>query len=366
MHQLLNHSLSFPSLILASERDRNRLLQSLLDIVLQLQRADYACLAIADPKSADLALDLVAAGTFGAIETFEDLKLNNAGVHCPASILLHTANTKKTKRLGDPGVVALFKRDPFFTARFPKTAACYPIRVQGKFVGVFFVSSNSALAAAAEHQVTVLATFAAIALENQYARSTLESIIASRTLQLTQALNHRSSFLTSVSHELRTPLFSIIGLLTVLENSSDLSAPHLETLSTIRASSQQLHRLIDNVLDLAKLEAGSIKPEVIPFNLREVVESAVETLAYVANSKGLELVVATDVSADPPPLLGDPHRLRQAMLNLIANAVKFTSKGTVDVTWKAEPEGSRLRVEIAVRDTGVGVSEVVRAGRGNH
>ncbi len=346
------------SLVLASERDRHRLLQSLLDIVLQLQRADYACFAIADPKSAEMTLDLVAAGSYGSIMTYDDLKLSNAATNCPCSVLLHTANTKRTKRLSEPGSILLFKRDPFFAGVLPKSAACYPLRVQGKFVGVFFVSSQSTIAVASEHQVTVLATFAAIALENQYARSTLESIITSRTLQLTQALNHRSSFLTSVSHELRTPLFSIIGLLTVLENSSDLPAPHQETLSTIQASSQQLHRLIDNVLDLAKFEAGSITPERTPFSLRDVAESTLETLAYVANSKGLELVLTTDVSKDPPPLLGDPHRLRQALLNLIANAIKFTNAGHVEVAYKVEQEESRCRVEVSVKDTGVGVAPV--------
>lgn len=311
-----------------------------------------------DQKSTDIALDLVAAGSYGSVMTYDDLKLSSAATKCPCSILLNTANTKRTKRLGDPGSITLFKRDPFFGGVPPKSAACYPLRVQGKFVGVFFISSKSTIAAASEHQVTVLATFAAIALENQYARSTLESIIESRTLQLTQALSHRSSFLTSVSHELRTPLFSIIGLLTVLENSSDLSPPHLETLSTIRASSQQLHRLIDNVLDLAKLEAGSIAPERTPFSLRDVTESTLETLAYVANSKGLELVLITDVSNDPPPLLGDPHRLRQALLNLIANAIKFTNTGTVEVAYKVEQEESRYRVEVSVKDTGVGVAAV--------
>ncbi len=343
-------------LVLATEKDKHSLLESLLAILLQLQRADYACLSIQDPSNKDLALDLVAAGSIGAVKTWDGLKLADAGAFCPSSVLLGVATTKQTRRLNDPGSPMLFKRDPFYKSGLPKSAVCYPLRVQGKFVGVVLVSGRSPISPSSETQVTVLATFAAIALEAHYSRSTLESIIQARTLQLTQALAHRSSFLTSVSHELRTPLFSIIGMLTVLESSTDLSSTHQESLSMIRSSSQQLHRLIDNVLDLAKLESGSIKVDSKPFNLREVAEEAVDTLSFVAYSKGLYIVINSDIAEDPLPLVGDPQRLRQCLLNLLANAVKFTSAGGVKVSWKIEREGERCRIEIAVADTGCGIT----------
>lgn len=138
-----------------------------------------------------------------------------------------------------------------------------------------------------------------------------------------------------------------------MENSRDLSDAHRENLSVISNSAQDLQRIITAVLDFSKLEAGSIQPESISFDLREVVESAMDSVAHLSRAKGLELFLHNDVTTDSPaPFVSDMYRIRQCLLNLLSNAIKFTKQGSVSVRWQLEPRG----FTIAVRDTGIGIA----------
>lgn len=196
-------------------------------------------------------------------------------------------------------------------------------------------------------------SFGAIVMEAHSTTASLEEAVRLRTSQLESALAARQTFLSSVSHELRTPLHSISGLCAVMENSRDLSDAHKENLSVISNSAQDLQRIITAVLDFSKLEAGSIQPESISFDLREVVESAMDSVAHLSRAKGLELFLHNDVTTDPPaPFISDMYRIRQCLLNLLSNAIKFTKQGSVSVRWQLEPRG----FTIAVRDTGIGIA----------
>jgi len=171
--------------------------------------------------------------------------------------------------------------------------------------------------------------------------------------ELETASKHKSEFLASMSHELRTPLNAIIGFSQVLRERmfGDLNAKQEEYLDDILASAYHLLSLINDVLDLSKVEAGQIELEIAPFSLRDALESGVVMVRERASDDG----VSVELSAEPEidPVEGDERRIRQVVFNLLANAVKFTPEGgAVDVS------AARLNgeVRVSVSDTGPGVA----------
>ncbi|MDG4552112.1 MAG: response regulator [Candidatus Contendobacter sp.] len=171
----------------------------------------------------------------------------------------------------------------------------------------------------------------------------------------------KSQFLATMSHEIRTPLNGILGMAELLRGTM-LDAQQRRFTDTIQRSGQALRTVIDDVLDFSKIEAGRLELENVGFNPRELVEETAMLLAERAHRKGLELAVDL---ADAPPddlLQGDPARLRQILMNLAGNAVKFTERGEVVVRlrWRdQDTQTARLRIE--VKDTGIGIAPAAQA-----
>ena len=193
----------------------------------------------------------------------------------------------------------------------------------------------------------------------------LERRVAERTAELVQARQAaeaaslaKSSFLANMSHEIRTPLHAIIGLTDLLR--AEVSSPEVGVrLGMIDNAASHLLRVINDILDLSKIEAGGIALERIAFSLREVVERSCALVADQARAKGLGLHSTVQVERDV--LLGDPTRLSQALVNLLSNAVKFTEQGGIEVEVTAlehQPgdQPHELLARFAVRDTGVGIA----------
>jgi two-component system, sensor histidine kinase and response regulator len=164
----------------------------------------------------------------------------------------------------------------------------------------------------------------------------------------------KSEFLANMSHELRTPMNAVIGMIDLILD-TELGSEQRELLTVAQSSADALLDILDSILNLSKIEAGMLDLDIIDFNLRELVEGIGKALSLRAHEKGLELTCELERNV-PERVIGDPTRLRQVIVNLLGNAIKFTESGEVGLCVSVETLGSdSLILHFLVRDTGIGV-----------
>jgi signal transduction histidine kinase len=213
--------------------------------------------------------------------------------------------------------------------------------------------TRSAVRPFTDKQIELLTTFAdqaVIAIENVR----LFDEIQEKSRQLAEASQHKSQFLANMSHELRTPLNAIIGVTEMLREDTEALKQDTEPLDRVLGAGRHLLALINDILDLSKIEAGRMELHLESFPLVPVIEDVAKTIEPLAAKNENQVAVSCDTAIGT--VHADQMRLRQALLNLMSNANKFTERGTITVDARHGQENGRDWVTIAVADTGIGMT----------
>ncbi len=297
------------------------------------------------------------------------------------SIINYVARTLEAVVLDNAATSDLFCNDSYIIAQKSKSILCVPLLNHGKLTGIFYLENNlvnGAFTAKRVETVQLLGAQAAVSLDNarlyqnlaEYSR-TLEDKVAERTLELreneiklrqakeyAEAANRaKSSFLANMSHELRTPLHAILGFTQLMERESTITPKQLESLDIISRSGEHLLSLINDVLEMSKIEAGQITLNEESIDFHQTLDDIANMMRIRAENKELQFLMEYDEELVPFIKI-DAVKLRQILINLIGNAIKYTKSGGVSLrVHSTEMEDNNCRLLFEIEDSGVGIAE---------
>ena len=255
------------------------------------------------------------------------------------------------------------RQEPAYLEHDPRIVALVDLAEARAFLGVPMLKDKNLVGAITiyrqeahpfiEKQIDLVRHFAAqavIAIENVR----LFDEIQDKSRQLAEASQHKSQFLANMSHELRTPLNAIIGVTEMLREDAEALKQDLEPLDRVLGAGRHLLALINDILDLSKIEAGRMELQLESFALAPLIANVVKTIEPLAAKNANQVAVQCD--AEIGTLHADQMRLRQALLNLMSNANKFTERGTINIDGRQGQENGRDWITLAVADTGIGMT----------
>ncbi|KAH7028699.1 hypothetical protein BKA57DRAFT_401487 [Linnemannia elongata] len=362
--------------VIASEIDLDLLLVKSLGVLNQSVGANRCCVIIAKDQELVLAVSQGDLGRCEAVKPPIEVSQCSSLFH---GVINYVINT------GTPCLLTNAQDDPRFCAdeylkqrSDLKTVLCAPIVHKGAMVGVLYMEAFPQRAFANKRMLVMnlLVQQLGISITNAmlYQMLPIKSPSDNKIIQwLTvtididdqrRAVQLKSNFLANMSHELRTPFSGILGMLSLLRDSSGLSQEQFEFVDMAKASCEMLIRIVDDLLNFSKLEADKVTLEYIPLCFEEILGDVCDLLVPLASRKGLELIILFD-STLPILLIGDPDRIKQILMNLIGNAIKFSTTGNVIISGKTsgrvelEDEshfGDEVILHCSVRDQGIGLS----------
>ena len=300
----------------------------------------------------------------------------------PLAVINYVRSTQKNIVLNDATQEGEFTTDSYIINKKPKSILCTPIVHQAKLIGILYLENNLTAGAFTPERLEVLqllSSQAAISIENarlyndlEESNRTLEAKVKERTLELedknlrlqqeigdrkraeeaAEAANRaKSEFLANMSHELRTPLNGILGYTQIFKKYKNLTEQQNNGIGIIHQCGEHLLMLINDILDISKIEARKMELYPQEFHFPEFLEGIAEICRIRAEQKGIQLIYET-FSPLPNAIRADEKRLRQVLINLLGNAVKFTEKGSI--TFKVGYQEGKLRFQ--VEDTGIGIA----------
>jgi predicted ATPase/signal transduction histidine kinase/tRNA A-37 threonylcarbamoyl transferase component Bud32 len=337
------------------------LLDQLVRIILRSAGGQKGCLILHSNRGLVVEVEIEGEGDLVLQSKNTLLEQSNERSH---AIVNYVARTQQSVVLDDAANEGRFITDPYVLAKKPKSILCAPLVYKGDLTGVVYLENNLATGAFTADRlemVKLLCSQAAIALENARLYGQLEDRVAKRTrdlqkatIEAEQANRAKSEFLANMSHELRTPLNAIIGFSELLEDQifGKLSDTQLKHVSHVLSGGRHLLQLINELLDLAKVESGKMELEVSGLDLKQLLDSSLFLIKEKADRHGTQLDLFFDPVLLHQRVHADETKLKQIMFNLLSNAIKFT------------PDGGKIRVEaskkdgfliLRVADTGVGL-----------
>ncbi|MEE8317777.1 MAG: GAF domain-containing sensor histidine kinase, partial [Candidatus Omnitrophota bacterium] len=295
----------------------------------------------------------------------------------PLSIISYVWRTRETVVLNDAEKEGMFTDDDYVKRTQQKSILCMPIINQGRLIGMLYFENrltSGVFTTGRLELLEILSSQVAASIENAFLYNTLEQKVEERTLKLKEANkrlqvldNTKTDFMSTVSHELRTPLTLILGFARIIgKRFENVILPEVSTedsrtrkavtqvkknFDIIKQEGERLTNLINDLLDISKIEAGEVEWHMVSLSVADIVERAASITTYLFGHNGLKQI--NDIEEGLPEIIGDSDRLIQVMINLISNAVKFTEEGSVTCMVRRQDN----EIVTSVVDTGMGIAE---------
>jgi predicted ATPase/signal transduction histidine kinase/DNA-binding NarL/FixJ family response regulator/tRNA A-37 threonylcarbamoyl transferase component Bud32 len=358
---------------LSGEIVLSRLLEKMMLIVIENAGAEKGFLLL--PKNDTWFIEAQGQVDSDDVHVLQSIGLSHQPI--AQTIIQYVTRTQEHVVLQDASKDSQFTHDPYIKKQRPKSILCLPLVNQGQLTGILYLENHLATGAFTQERLkmlNLLSSQIAISIENSLLYNNLEQKVAERTRELEQEIvvrkqaeeaaqvanQAKSTFLANMSHELRSPLNAILGFAQILTRSQKLDKENQENVGIISRSGEHLLSLINQVLDLSKIEAGRTTLNENHFDLYRLLDDLEDMFHLKADDKRLLLVFEREPSV-PQYLYTDEVKVRQVLINLLNNALKFTTDGGITVrinakTIETDLNQQRSVIEFEVEDTGPGIA----------